>query len=501
MNFKLKFVFLIVIISNYILYAQKPVNFNDLDKYISVSIEENNLPGLAIGIVKGDSVVFAKAYGVKNTESGEPLTVNSIFGIASLSKAFTATLIGILVDEGKLEWDARVIDHLPWFKLSDSYATREIRIRDLLCHRSGLATFDGDLLWYGTDYTRKEIVERISKMELKNGFRYKYGYQNVMFITAGEVIEAVSGVSWDDFVTERILEPLGMKNTTTTNSVFDENTDVATPHLDKVPQPFISYDNCGPATSINSSVADMTKWIKLWLNRGVFNADTIFSASAYRNITASHTALYGGRGDEVGGRHFSNAALGWFLYDYAGRKIITHGGGLPGYISMITIVPEDTLGIIVLTNDDSRLAGAISNKVRDLFLTDKDEDYTKDSYKKYKNRVASYWNHIDTLKNPVENALELKDYTGTYKDEMYGEATVELSGNELFFTMLPTMELFNGKMVHYNMETFRTNLNDPFLPEALITFHFDSRGKIEKLTIDLPNPDFHFNNLEFYKVN
>jgi CubicO group peptidase (beta-lactamase class C family) len=482
------------------LSAQNNINYNKLDEYIRAAMADNNLPGLAIGIVKKDSVVFAKAYGTKNTLTGEELTVNSLFGIASLSKAFTAASIGILVDEGKVDWDDRVIDHLPWFKLYDPYATREIRIRDLLCHRSGLATFDGDLLWYGSNYSRREIVERISKMEPKNSFRYRYGYSNVMFVAAGELIEEVTGKTWDEFVIEKILKPLNMNFTTTSNSVFIEYTDVATPHLDKVPQPFINYDNCGPAASINSCVTDMTKWIKLWLNKGTIKDNTIFSTDVYRTITTSHTALSGGRGEEIGGRHFSNAALGWFLSDYAGRKIIAHGGGLPGYISSITLVPEDSLGIIVLTNDDSRLAGAITNKALDVFLTGKESDPAKDSYKKYKERVNSYWNHIKPVEKPIDNSLALSEYAGTYTDEMYGDASVELVNDELIFTMLPTKELFHGTLIHYNGDTFRVTLNDPFLPEGLVTFHFNSRGKIEKLTIDLPNPDFHFSNLEFIKL-
>jgi CubicO group peptidase (beta-lactamase class C family) len=492
--------FLLIISFVSTLYAQNSPNFEQLEKYIKESMKEYNLPGLAMGIIHKDSVVFAKAYGVKSTETNEPVTLNSLFGIASLSKAFTAAAVGMLVDEGLLKWDDHVIDHLPNFKLFDPYATREMRVRDLLCHRSGLATFDGDLLWYGTDYTRDEIVDRISEMEPKHSFRYSYGYSNIMFIVAGELIKEVTGKSWDDFITERIFTPLNMINSTTTNSVFNETTDVAIPHLNGEVQPFINYDNSGPAASINSSVNDLIKWMKLWLNKGVANADTLFSESSYYTITKSHTALSGGRGEEINGRHFSNAALGWFLSDYAGRKIISHGGGLPGYISRLTLVPEDSLGIIVLTNDDSRLAGAISSKVIDMYFTEKDIDYAKQADERYRKYVKSYWNHIDTLNKVIPQSLENKSYTGVYEDKMYGSAKVELLNDELYLTLNAAKELFNSKLSHYNRDTFRFCFNDPFLPEGLITFHFNSRGEIINFTIDLPNPDFHFYNLDFKSV-
>ncbi|MBN1301452.1 MAG: serine hydrolase [Melioribacteraceae bacterium] len=495
--FKITFFFFIYIF----LRAQSTVELSSLDTYIISSMEKYGLPGLSIGIVKGDSTVFLKAYGTCNTSTGVELTVNSLFGIASLSKAFTAASIGILVDEGLLKWDDHVIDHLPEFKLYDAYATREMRIRDLLCHRSGLATFDGDLLWYGTDYSRDEIIERISKMEPKNSFRYQYGYQNVMFVVAGEIIHKVTGKTWDEFVSNRILKRTGMRNTTTTNSVFSKGIDLAMPHLDGKPQHLINYDNCGPAASINSSAADMVKWIRLWLNKGLLNDSIrVFSETVYRTITSSHTALYGGRGDEIGGTHFNNAALGWFLSDYAGRKVLSHGGGLPGYISQLKIVPEDTLGVIVLTNDDSRLASAVADKVLDIYLTGKDIDYAERSNKRYQTYKESYWNHIKEIENPVLPSLPKSDYAGKYLDKMYGTAEITLTDGELYFAMIPTQKLFSGKLLHHNMNTFRVKLKDPFLPEGLVTFHFNSRGKIEEMTIDLPNPDFHFYNLKFKRT-
>lgn len=502
---KKKFFLFVVVFFSFLTYnfSQTEIDWGKFDQYLQNGVEKFKQPGLAIAVVKGNEVVFQKGYGVRDVNTGVQVDEYSLFGIASLSKAFTAVSIGILVDEGKLDWDDRVIDHLPWFQLYDPYVTREIRVKDLLCHRSGLATFDGDLLWYGTDYTREEIVKRIRYMKPKNGFRDKYGYQNIMFITAGELIEEVSGISYDEFVRTRIFIPLGMNNSLTTNQNFDASTNVAIPHIDRRPQPFIDYDNAGAAAIINSCTDDLCKWMMFWINRGKWNDTELLSNRSYRTITSAFTSLNVSDPYEIDGTHFRAAALGWFLYDYSGRKIMTHGGGLSGYISRITVVPEDSLGVIVLTNDMSWLPTAVSNKVLDMYMNDKDVDYIADTYERY---ISYMENKADRKKRRSETRIEgtspsqpLSSYVGVYEDKMYGEATVELKDDHLFLTMLPTKEIFYGQLNHWHYDTFDVQLADEYLPPGLVTFHFGSNGKIEKFTIDLPNPDFHFYNLEFIK--
>ncbi|MEE9429578.1 MAG: serine hydrolase domain-containing protein [Melioribacteraceae bacterium] len=270
-------IFLVIFFSSTLSYSQNSFDVKTLDKYIEAAIEKFNLPGLSIGIVKDSVIIFNKGYGVKDVRKSAKVNVDTKFGIASLSKAFTSASIGMLVDEGKLNWNDRVIDHLPEFKLYDSYITREARIVDLLSHRIGLATFDGDLLWYGTNYSRSEIVKRISRLPVKNSFRSKYGYQNIMFIVAGEVIEKVSGKTWEEFVQDRILTPLEMGNTTVSNSEFTQASNVAIPHMNKKPLEFINYDNSGPAASLNSSTSDLLKWLQFWLNEGEWNGKQLLS--------------------------------------------------------------------------------------------------------------------------------------------------------------------------------------------------------------------------------
>ena len=410
----------------------------------------------------------------------------------------------MLVDEGKLDWDDRVIDHLPNLKLYDSYVTRELRIRDLLSHRAGYRTFDGDLLWYGTNYSRKEIVERFGKLEPEYSFRIRYGYSNIMFIVAGEVIEAVAGKTWEEFVKERIFEPLGMKNSTVTNSVFTDETNAAVPHIHKKPLEFMNYDNSGPAASLNSCVEDLQTWLQMWLNKGEHNGKRILSEDVVYEIHKSQTALSGGKGDKIGGVHFTNAAMGWFLNDYAGRKIIGHGGGLPGFISYVAIVPEDNLGLVILTNDENRLPRALSYYIFDKYFEVRDQEdrleKAKENWKKRAERVNKFFAKRDSSRVPgTSYSQDIADYAGTYVDDYYGTAEIDNNDGALTLMFNGAEGLFTGSLTHWHYDTFEWKHKDPFLPTGLVTFHFDSKGKIKNFTVDLPNPDFHFFNLDFKK--
>ncbi|OGU62935.1 MAG: hypothetical protein A2V66_10040 [Ignavibacteria bacterium RBG_13_36_8] len=484
-------------------FSQNGFNEEALDQYIKAAVDSLNVPGLAVGIVKDGNVIFAHGYGFRNTLTGDPIDPQTVFTIASCTKAFTAAAIGILVDEGKLNWDDIVTDYLPGFQLYDPYVTKEMRISDLLTHRSGLTTFDGDLLWYGTDYSRKDVVHRIRELPLKNGFRYKYGYQNVMFITAGEVIESVTGKTWDDFLKERIFKSIGMNSTSTTKQELLNTKDKAFPHLNKEPMEFLNYDNCGPAGSINSNVDDLLKWVTMWLNNGKVNDEQIISPASIRMVTSSQTILNGGPGNEIGGTHFRNYGMGWFLIDYSGRKVISHDGGLPGYMSRVLWVPEDNFGLVILTNELSAILNPVAYKILDLFLNDKDKDYITDAvasikrYQKYSDDNKEERNSKRVLNTNPSRKLE--DYAGVYTDKMYGDAEITFKDVGLTLTMVPTKELFTGKMEHWHYDTFRIKFKDPFLPEGFVTFNFNSNAKITSFKIDLPNPDFHFYNLEFKK--
>ncbi len=303
--------------------------FTDLDQYIANAVKDYGIAGLSISIVKDQNVVFQNTYGTKDRRTDAPLDVKSLFGIASLSKAFTSASIGMLVDEGKLKWTDKVVDILPYFKLYDDYATKNFTVEDLLAHHSGYNTFDGDLLWYGTDYTREEIIKRFSNLPNKMSFREGYGYNNIMFIVAGEVVAKVSGMSWDDFIKTRFFAPLNMVSSTTSTSVFDKSSDVAIPHVKGKADAFLNYDNSGGAAALNSNVVDMSNWLKMWTNNGIFNGDTLLKAKTVHHILSLQTPQNVSSFDASNSTHFKGYGLGWFLFDYHGKKVAHHGGGLP----------------------------------------------------------------------------------------------------------------------------------------------------------------------------
>jgi len=496
-------ILMVFVFSFLTLNAQEKQDYTKLDQYIKKAVKNFEIPGLAIGIIKNNEVVFLETYGYRNNETKKKVNENTIFGIASCSKAFTAACVAILVDDGKLNWDDKVIDHYPGFKVYDPYITSEMTIRDLLCHRSGYQTFDGDLLWYGTDYSRAEVVERLSKRENPYSFREKFGYSNVMYIAAGEVIERVSGLSWDEFVNERIINPLEMNRTVTTNAGFNKAMNVAWPHLDGEPLEFLNYDNAGPAASINTSVSDLLKWAQLMLNKGQWNDSSVFSTKQYYQLVSPQTMLNAGSAEKVGGTHFSVYGLGWFMKDHKSRKIIQHGGGIPGFHSKVIFVPEDSLGYVILANELSLLVPALDKEILDFHLNDSITGYAS-KYLEYK--IKQNENEEAKLKQLEEErikgtkpSLALEQYTGIYEDEMYGEAEIKLLEGKLNLTLLPAKDLFTTDLEHWHYDTFRVKLNDPFLPAGFVTFQLGEDGSIEGFKINIENPDFHFYKLEFIK--
>ncbi len=496
-------VLIIVFSSN--IKAQDKKDLKNLDNYIEKYVDEFNMPGFAVGIIKNGEVVFMETYGVKNVETGKKVDENTLFGIASCSKAFTSACISILVEQGKLNWKDKVVDHLPGFTLYDPYLTAELSVEDLLAHRSGYKTFDGDLLWYGTQRTTADVVNQFKYRENPYSLREEFGYSNLMFITAGELIKSITGQSWGEFVTENILLPIEMESSTITNKGFEENKDAAWPHLDGKVMEFINYDNIGGAGAINSSIKDMMNWIQLVLNKGETGDTSIYSKRNYYKMTALHTPLNAGKGETVDGTHFSGYGLGWFLKDYQGRKIIHHGGGLPGFHSKVVVVPEDNLAYVILANQLSALIPAIDRKILNFYLNPTDTTNWAAKYLVYEKgqekKLEEKWDKLaeerilDT-KPSVADSL----FTGIYEDKMYGHAKIEIANDQLKITLLPTAKLFNSIMEHWHYNTFKIKFADPFLPPGFVTFNFNEEGNIIGFKIKMDAPDFHFNDLDFLKT-
>lgn len=486
----------------------------DIDRYVADVLRTFQVPGAAVTIVKDGRVVLAKGYGVK--ELGKPAAVdaNTNFGIASNTKLFTATALGLLVEEGKLGWDRRVVEYLPWFRLSDPFVTNELTIRDLLVHRSGLGLGAGDLLWWPpSTYTRGEIARRLQYIPLATSFRSAYAYDNVLYLIAAEVIEQVSGQSWEDFVKTRIVDRAGMSSTHVRHSAAVAAGNVASTHAAvegtvRVIQPF-SSDNTNPAGGIMSNANDMAKWLIVQMDSGRITAATggasparLFSAATTRQLWTLVTPMgIGTPPPELAPLRmsFNGYALGLGVRDYRGQKLLQHTGGLPGYLSRVFMMPDVKLGVSVLTNQESGSAfEAIAFHILDYYLNAPSHDWLgafRTIEERNKAGVTTAERNAraarDSLSRP---SLPIAKYAATYRDPWYGDVSIAEESGKLVmrFTRTPSMV---GDLMHWQFDTFYVRWRDRELrADAFATFALNADGSIRDLRMAPASPavDFSF---------
>lgn len=502
-----------ILLSN-LVYSQSKIDkskIEALNQYYEKAFKEWNLPGMAIAMVKDGEVIYSKGFGVKSVDAKKKVDEHTNFAIASNSKAFTTAALATLVDAGKLNWDDKVRDYLPYFTLYDEYVSAHFTIRDLVSHRSGLETFSGDLIWYGTNYSREEVIRRARFLEPKYEFRAHYGYQNIMFIAAGEIVGKVSGMSWDDYVKKTFFQPLKMNTTITSVTDIKPKNNIALPHntsegVNHVID-WVNWDNIGGAGAILSNVSDLSNWMITQLNRGVFEGDTLWTAARSKEMWHLTTpeGISNWRNKKMPSMTFNGYAMGWAVYNIHGHKIVNHGGGYDGMISKTVLVPDENLGFVILTNSNNWLPGALANQTLDmLYGTGEDLDWSK-MYLDFKNdgdqraKEAEAKAEEERVKN-TKPSLDLSEYAGTYGGEMYGNCTVEVEGDHLKFQFEPT-PLFRGSMTHWHYDTFKLNWStDMMLPSGTVQFVLNPEGKVEEMKIVVPNPDFYFEELEFLKL-
>lgn len=483
-----------------------------LDAYYTSALTEWNVPGMAICIVKDGKVVLAKGYGVKDVNTNEKVTPNTLFAVASNTKAFTAAALGILVEEGKISWDDKVQQYLPWFQLYDPYVSANITIRDLLCHRSGLETFSGDLIWYGSTHSREEVLKRAKYLKQAYGFRSNFGYQNIMFLAAGEIIPVVTDKSWESFVRERILIPIGMNNAKLSITEFRKGDDIAAPHNENngVNQTidWVNWDNIAPAGSIVASVNDMAKWLNLQLAKGKAGNDTLWSDQTAWEMWRMHTPedISSWRRRLMPTMTFNGYGLGWELSNLHGKMVVSHGGGYDGMISRSIMVPEEGWGVMIVTNNVSSLSYALGMETLDRLLNAKEQnDWSSKLLKSKKDgeasdKLAQAKAEEDRVKNTTMSK-NLDGYAGTYGGPMYGNMIVRVIGDQLAFQFEQT-PLFRGTLRHWHYDTFQLNWGTQMmLPSGFIRFVLDNEGNITELFVDVDNPDFDFSELEFKKLD
>jgi CubicO group peptidase (beta-lactamase class C family) len=462
----------------------------DFDEYVNKAIKDWGVPGAAIAIVKDDRIVYAKGFGVRELNKPAPVDEHTLFAIGSSSKAFTAASLAMLVDEGKLKWDDPATKYLSGFQLFDPYSTRELTIIDLLSHRSGLQR--GDLLWYASAYDRNEVLRRVRYLKPSWSLRSHYGYQNIMFLAAGQIIPSIAGKSWDEFVRERIFNPLGMKSTNTSIKLFDTSANVATPHSkidDKVQAvSWRNIDNIAPAGSINSNVEDMAQWLRMQLGDGVYQNQRLLSAAAIKEMRTPQTIIRieGPQASLYPEAHFLTYGLGWFLSDYRGRKLIEHGGAIDGMRAEVAMIPEEKVGLVILTNlHGNILPHALMYKIFDFYLNAPQRDWSSELLKVTKTledqaKAAEKKAEAERVQG-TSPSLALEKYAGTFQSEMYGEAKVELENGKLVIHFGPN---FTGDLQHWNYDTFRVVWRDPMEGKGFVNFRLNTQGKVDVVNIE-----------------
>jgi CubicO group peptidase (beta-lactamase class C family) len=500
------------LLSGFVALAQTPPNLDSLDAYIARSVKAFDQPGLSVGIVKDGKLIWSKGYGKLDLAKADPVTPNSIFYCASISKAFTACAIGLLVDEGKLNFDDPVRKYLPWFNTPDAYVSEHFMVRDLLCHRSGWDTFDGDLLWYGTDLSPRQVLDRHAQEPFTFAFRDKFGYSNLMFIAAAQVIQAASGMTWDEFITTRIFKPLAMDRSRVETADLASMTDVAMPHVRKgqdptAPQksmPYQALKAADGACGVLSTVTDLAKWDAMWMGEGQVAGKPFLAKETWTTITTPQLSNeVGPEGNQVG-RHYNGTAMGWFTNDQYGVKIITHSGGMPGFILNHAVVPEKDVAVICLGNGESSSVFAITSKALNMYLGDGAADPTtrilKGSEANKAEDAKRVAERIAARAKGTKPSVEVGQLRGEYIDKIYGDAVIEDVYGQPMLSFMNAKDLFSGKLEHWHYDTWKWNHNDPFLEAGYITFAFDADHKVIGFKVDLNSPDFHFYKLDFVKA-
>jgi len=480
----------------------------DLDGYVANVLKTFEVPGLSVAVVKDGKTVLAKGYGVRKLGSPTPVDENTLFGIGSNTKAFTSAALASLVDEGKLSWDDRVYERLPGFQMYDPYVSHEMTIRDLLTHRSGMGLGEGDLLfWPHTTFTREDIIYRLRFMKPASSFRSRFAYDNLLYMTAGQIIPAVTGKSWEDFVRERVLLPLGMTTTNLSTTSFKPGDDYAWPHskLDGKLQvvPFQDLDNAGPAGSINSSAAEMAKWLLLQLNHGKYpeREAYLFSEQQSREMWSSQTIIP--TGDRPGPLaalrdNFSAYGLGWFLRDYHGHKLVGHGGGVLGFVSQVMLVPEQHLGVVILSDAEQGGAlGAVLYHILDHYLALRPADWVaafKAADEQGEKEAAEVLKVRETERaTDSKPSLPLEKFAAVYNDPWYGPATIRIENGNLVFSLDHTPKAI-GDLQHWQYDTFKAHWRDRTIEDAFLTFTLKPDGTVDHFTMLAVSPlaDFSF---------
>ena len=514
-------IYFVLLISVPLKLFPQPLKPQQIDSIFLKAMKVFNVPGMSVAIVKDGKVSYIKGYGLRSIATRQPVDENTLFGIASNSKAFTTAAIGILVNDGKLKWNDKVTDYIPEFRIFSSYETENFTITDLLSHRSGLGLNEGDLIHNpdSTDFTINDIIHNLRYLKPVSSFRSTYAYDNILYLVAAELVKRVSGISWQEFIERRIMQPLQMQNSGGSYVRVKKSKDIIDGHYEADKKLYIvsrsNEEGDAGAGGIYSSAADMGKWMLMQLNNGKYGPslkDSLFSKTIHKEmwtpqviIPVHHPGIYN--------THFSAYGLGWFLSDAKGYLEVAHSGQDDGMISFVELFPEFNLGITVLSNQEG--GGAVVaaiDQITDGYLGIKGIDHIKE----YADRVSSNAVDADTITTNVRKQVELNNkngtvpdlanYTGTYKDNWFGNVEIYLKQGKLWFQSARSKQL-KGTMGFYKGDTFAVDWVNLKLKNvgAFVSFILDENGKAKgfnmKLISDGTSPGFDFKDLDFIKLN
>ncbi|MXX54452.1 MAG: serine hydrolase [Gemmatimonadetes bacterium] len=460
---------------------------------IEQMIGDWGIPGAAVVVIQDDEITFAQGFGVREIGGGDPVDEHTIFAVGSTSKAFTAASVAMLVDEGKVSWDDPIGDHVPIFQLSDPYITRDLRVRDLMAHNSGLMR--GDRLWYASGRSREEVLEQVRHQPVTFPLRSTFQYNNTTWIAAGEVIENASGMSWDDFVASRIFRPLGMARSTTSVEALKRLDNVATPHnpsLDGEVKaiPYRNIDNAGPAGSINSSALQMAQWIRLQLGRGEFEGERLISEEA---IGETHTSQMLIRKEGTWAltwpeSDFLTYGLGWFLSSYRDVTMISHGGNIDGMTAYVGFVPRRGYGMVILSNLSSAngFSSALAHRIIDRLEGGEGLPWNENMLKVFSEFMdqqrAAAREVEESRAEGTSTTLPIAEYAGTYANDMYGEIVVTEDGGVLSASFGAG---YQGSLEHWHYDTFRVRWGGGAEPREFLRFEIGTDGKVAVLHAEI----------------
>jgi CubicO group peptidase (beta-lactamase class C family) len=472
----------------------RPAPLDGLDSLVAAAVRAWEVPGLAIAVVADDSIVFARGYGTRTVGRREPVDANTLFAVGSTTKAMTATALAMLVDEGKLRWDDLVIAHMPELRLADPYVTRELTVRDLLTHRSGLGGVD--LLWYGSTNTFAEIERRLRWLEPESSLRSSYAYQNVMYAVAGELVGRVSGVPWDRFLRERIFAPLGMTRAVTSIGALAGMDNVATPHdvVDDTLRaiPWRNLDAIAGAGAVNASAMDMARWIRFQLDSGKAGRERLLSPASWREMLTPQFVVPRERfypTARLAGVNFTTYGLGWFLHDYRGHLVAMHTGSIDGMTAIVGMIPGLRAGVVVLANrDHAELRHALMLTVLDRFTgaPSPARDWSAELralYGRMRDEARAARAERESRRVAgTKPSLPLAAYAGAYADSLYGAAVVRLENGRLTASL--NGGGFAGPLEHWHFDTFRARWTDRVLGDSFLTFVLAADGTVRAVRVE-----------------